>query len=91
MLLNIFLIIISSFAIAVVCAMCLQKDIFIKLLFLNIATSIGALFICCLGSYKANSSYIDIALIYFLLSVIANGAYLKYFSRKNQKEIDEKT
>lgn len=91
MLLNIFLIILLSFAIVVICAMCLQKDIFIKLLFLNIATSIGALSICCLGSYRANSSYIDIALIYFLLSVVANGAYLKYFLQKNQKETDERT
>ncbi len=65
----------------------LQKDIFTKILFLNVSTSLSALFICFFGTYKVNYSYIDIALIYFLLSVIANAAYLKYFlPRPNTKK-----
>lgn len=91
MVLNLFLIISLIFAVIVICAMCWQKDIFTKLLFLNTGTSIASLFICFLGSYKANNSYIDIALIYFLLSVIANSTYLKYFLQKNQNEANEKT
>ena len=64
----------------------MQKDIFIKILFLNTGTSLAALFICVLGTFKANNSYIDIALIYFLLSVIVTSAYLQYFLQKHQKE-----
>ncbi len=63
-----------------------QKDIFNKILFLNVATSTGALFICFLGTIRVNSSFIDIALIYFLLSIVANCAYLKYFMQKDKHE-----
>lgn len=84
--LNIYLIISLIFSVIVICGLFWQKDIFTKLLFLNSGTSLASLFICFLGSYKVNSSYIDIALIYFLLSVIATSAYLKYFLQKHQKE-----
>jgi multisubunit Na+/H+ antiporter MnhF subunit len=71
----------------VVCGALLSKDdIFLKLLFLNTGTSLASLFICFLGSVKANSSYFDIALIYFLLSVISSSAYLKYCLQKSQME-----
>ncbi|WP_342272373.1 monovalent cation/H+ antiporter complex subunit F [Candidatus Tisiphia endosymbiont of Parasteatoda lunata] len=53
-------------------------NIFVKLLVLNSLTSIITLFICFLGSFKMNNCYLDIAIIYFLLSFIASGAYLKY-------------
>ncbi len=72
------------FACIVICGAFLQRDIFTKLLFVNTGTSLAALFICFLGSFKANSSYIDIAFIYFLLSVIATSAYLKYFLQKHK-------
>jgi len=62
-----------------------QKDVFTKLLFMNIATSLTALFICFMGVFKTNNSYIDIALIYFLLGVTGNIAYLKYFSKNDTK------
>ena len=64
----------------------LQKEIFTKLLFLNAGTGLASLLICFLGSYKFNNSYIDIALIYFLLSAIGTSDYLKYFLQKQQKE-----
>lgn len=83
---NICLIISLAFSLVVIYGVFSQKEIFTKLLFLNTGTSLASLFICFLGSYKVNSSYIDIALIYFLLSVIANLAYLKYFLQKHQKE-----
>ena len=84
--LNIFLIILSILSIIVICGIFLQKEIFTKLLFLNTGTSLASLFICFLGSYKVNNSYIDIALIYFLLSVVGTSAYLKYFLHKHQIE-----
>ena len=72
------------FACIVICGAFSQRDIFTKLLFVNTGTSLASLFICFLGSFKANSSYIDIAFIYFLLSVIATSAYLKYFLQKHK-------
>ncbi len=87
--LNIFLIIILIFAAIVICGALMQNDVFIKLLFLNNGTSIISLFICFLGSFKVNNSYIDIALIYFLLSVIATNAYLKYFIHQHKKEASD--
>ncbi|KJV89668.1 multiple resistance and pH regulation F family protein [Rickettsia bellii str. RML An4] len=44
-----------------------------------------SLFICCLGLYLGNSSYLDIAIIYFLLSFIATNGYLKYFVYESSK------
>ena len=72
------------FACIVICGAFLQRDIFTKLLFVNTGTSLAALFICLLGSFKANSSYSNVAFIYFLLSDIATSAYLKYFLQKHK-------
>ena len=87
--LNICLILVLILSSVIICGAFLQKDIFIKLLFLNTGTSVAALFICFLGSFKVNSSYIDIALIYFLLSAVATNAYLKYFMQKHKKELED--
>ena len=87
--LNICLILVLIFSSIVICGAFLQRDIFIKLLFLNTGTSIAALFICFLGSFKVNNSYIDIALIYFLLSAVATNYYLKYFMHKHKKETSD--
>ena len=87
--LNICLILVLIFSSIVICGAFLQRDIFIKLLFLNTGTSIAALFICFLGSFKVNNSYIDIALIYFLLSAVATNSYLKYFMHKHKKETSD--
>lgn len=88
--LNICLILLLILSIVTVFGLFLQKDLFCKILFLNTGTSIISLFICFLGSFKANSSYIDIALIYFLLSVIASSAYLKYLMRRDKIEQEKK-
>lgn len=61
----------------------IQKDFFYKLLLFNSLTNIITVFIFFFGSFKANSSYFDVALIYLMLSFIASAAYLKYFSQKN--------
>ncbi|PCJ25486.1 MAG: cation:proton antiporter [Rickettsiales bacterium] len=82
--LNICLVIILTFSSIVICGALWQKDVFTKLLFLNSGTSLAALFICFLGSFEVNSSYIDIALIYFLLSIVATSAYMKYFLQKHK-------
>lgn len=67
-----------------------RRDIFERILYLNTGTSIAALFICFLGSFKANSSYIDIALIYFLLGSIVTAAYLKYFLATEERNPHDK-
>jgi multisubunit Na+/H+ antiporter MnhF subunit len=87
--LNICLILVLILSSVIICGAFFQKDIFIKLLFLNTGTGVAALFICFLGSFKVNSSYIDIALIYFLLSVVATSAYSKYFMQKHKKEVED--
>jgi multisubunit Na+/H+ antiporter MnhF subunit len=84
--LNICLVLVLVFASAIMGWAFLQKDVFTKLLFVNTGTSLIALFICFFGSFKVNSSYIDIGFIYFLLSVIANSAYLKYFLQKHKAD-----
>lgn len=67
-----------AFIAALVIGLLKSKEILVKLLFLNSMTSVAALFICVLGSFYFNDSYIDIALIYFLLSFVASIAYLNY-------------
>ncbi len=86
MLLNIVVGIIFLFVIIVVFSAFNQKDTFTKILYLNISTTLSALFICCIGTYTTNSSYIDIALIYFILSIISVSAYLKYFIQKKNEQ-----
>lgn len=82
---NIFLIILSLFISLITYLFIRKTDIFTKLLILNSLTSVVSLFICCLGFYLGNSSYLDIAIIYFLLSFIATNGYLKYFIYESDK------
>ncbi|HJD65951.1 MAG TPA: cation:proton antiporter [Rickettsia endosymbiont of Bembidion nr. Transversale] len=82
---NIFLIIISLFISLITYLFIRKTDIFTKLLILNSLTCVVSLFICCLGLYLGNSSYLDIAIIYFLLSFIATNGYLKYFVYESDK------
>lgn len=58
----------------------------IKLLFANSTAVLSTLLLCTLGSFKANSSYLDIAIIYFLLSYIASLGYLRYFLKTYQSD-----
>ena len=58
----------------------------VRILYLNIMTNIISLALAVLGTFQANSSYIDIALIYFFLGVVANIAYLKYYSEKELEQ-----
>lgn len=76
---NFYLVVTILFIGLIVCLLINGKNIFIKILLSNSLTSIVTLFICFLGSFKANNSYLDVAIIYFLLSFIASSAYLKYF------------
>jgi multisubunit Na+/H+ antiporter MnhF subunit len=63
-----------------------NKNIFNKILLLNSLTSLISLLICFLGSFGLNEFYIDIAIIYFLLSFIATLGYLKYFLQAKNKK-----
>ncbi len=76
---NFYLVINILFVALMIYLLLKNGNIFVKLLVLNSLTSIMTLFICFLGAFKMNSCYLDIALIYFLLSFIASGSYLKYF------------
>ncbi|MDR0296721.1 MAG: cation:proton antiporter [Rickettsia sp.] len=84
---NFYLIINILFVALMIYLLLKNGNIFVKLLVLNSLTSIITLFICFLGSFKMNNCYLDIALIYFLLSFITSGAYLKYFIGQSNKVI----
>lgn len=87
--LDIVLIVISLFLCLITYLFTRKTGIFTKLLILNSFAALVSLFICCLGLYLGNNSYLDIAIIYFLLSFIATNGYLKYFiheSNKNKAE-----
>ena len=88
--LNICLFIVIFCALIVLCAAFFRRDIFERILYLNTGTSITSLFICLLGSFKSNGSYIDIALIYFLLGSIVTTAYMKYFLTTQKRESHDK-
>ena len=79
--LNYCLIFLSLIVLLLIIGLIKNRNIFIKILFLNTITNIIALFICFLGTFTFNDTYVDIAIIYLLLSFIATLAYLKYFSQ----------
>lgn len=79
--LNIFASLITIFILISFIGLLLQKDILTKFVFLNFITNLAILFIVTLGSYKYNESFIDIAIIYALLSFIASEALLRFISR----------
>jgi multisubunit Na+/H+ antiporter MnhF subunit len=72
-----FILLISS-AVTITCAI-RSNDLFQTILFVNTSTSIIAVFMCVLGTFPANAYFLDIAIIYFLLGVVANLAYMKYY------------
>lgn len=53
------------------------KEVFAKFLFMNMMSNIAILIIVAMSSYKYNSSFLDIALIYSILSFIAPQGLLK--------------
>lgn len=85
MLIKLSLLIILILASVVVCAALFKKDVFERIIYLNTATSIAGLFICFLGTLASSIYFIDIAIIYFLLSFIATMAYMKYFLEKEEE------
>ncbi len=75
----------AIFLVLVLCSIILaflaliKNNFFIKLLLVNVSTSLMSCAICVLSSFHGNSSYIDIAIIYYLVGSISSIAYLKYF------------
>ena len=53
--------------------------IFERILFINSITNIGIVMLAILSSFEGNSSYIDIALIYSVLSFLAMKGFLNYY------------
>lgn len=86
MLLNIAVLIILLLGLSVIMLAAKSGDIFTQVLCLSASTNIVSLFFCFLGTYKVNSSYIDIAIIYFLLSCIGSCAYMKYFLQQGDSK-----
>lgn len=84
MLLNIATVFVLLLASIILMCLLIEKDALTKILLLNSSTSVISLFICLLGTYKVNSSYIDIAIIYFILGVVGSVAYLKYFLQEKR-------
>ncbi|HJK87105.1 MAG TPA: monovalent cation/H+ antiporter complex subunit F [Candidatus Megaira endosymbiont of Nemacystus decipiens] len=84
MLLNIATVFVLLLASIILVCLLIEKDALTKILLLNSSTSMISLFICLLGTYKVNSSYIDIAIIYFILGVVGSVAYLKYFLQEKR-------
>ncbi len=64
--------------------LCMGKSIFVKILFLNSLTTVTSLFIVIMGMSYGKGSYIDIALIYFILGFIGSIAYLEYFLKNRE-------
>ena len=80
MLLNIATFISFILGVAILGRALFEQDILTRILLINSGTTVMALFLCFLGSYSLNSSYIDIAMIYFLLTIVASCADLRFFS-----------
>ena len=53
-----------------------------RILFANSVTNIAIVIIAILSSFESRNSYIDIAIIYALLSFIAMKAFLNYSSNR---------
>jgi multicomponent Na+:H+ antiporter subunit F len=84
MALNILAIITSLIILVVVILLLITKEFLQKILVFGVLSNLAMLFIVILGSYKYNESYIDIAIIYILLSFIVNKAILQFvILRKN--------
>ena len=56
-----------------------EKDFFTKILVFNNITGIVLLLICFISTFIFNQTYLDIAIIYFLLSFVVSCAYYRYF------------
>jgi multicomponent Na+:H+ antiporter subunit F len=63
-----------------------KKEIFIKIMLLNYISGLIILIISTMSLHSFNSSYIDIAIIYVLLSFTTSIGFLNYFKIKNKKK-----
>ena len=67
----------SGAMIMLVLMMAYFKDFYQRLICMNMFGSVGILLIVTLGSYPYNHSFVDIAIIYLLLSYVVNMAVLR--------------
>jgi multisubunit Na+/H+ antiporter MnhF subunit len=82
---TLFTIFLSAIILLGIIALIFNKDIFTRILFLNYISGIAILLICTISIYPYNSSYIDIAIIYSLLSFIASLGFLNYYKNRNNQ------
>ena len=85
----IFLSFISIIILISIIALILNKEIFTKILFLNYISGLVILLISIISLYPYKSSYVDIAMIYAILSFIVSIGFLNYFKIKNDRKDDE--
>ena len=85
----IFLSFISIIILMSIIALIFNKEIFTKILFLNYISGLVILLISIISLYPYKSSYIDIAIIYAILSFIASVGFLNYFKIKKDRKDDE--
>ena len=76
--LTIFTFIVVLCILALIVGALFYRELFTRILFLNSLTNLVVVVISMLGSYKYNSSYIDIAIIYACLSFVVSQAILKF-------------
>jgi len=67
----------SGSIIALICIMAYFRDFYQRLICINMLGNIGSILIVALGSYQYNETFLDIAIIYLLLSYIVTMAILK--------------
>lgn len=74
---TIFTIILAVFLALLLIGLVIQKDLFSKFVFLSTISNITIVTIVAFGSYNYNESFLDIALIYSILSFIPAQSLLK--------------
>ncbi|MEY3197082.1 MAG: hypothetical protein RLZZ59_450 [Pseudomonadota bacterium] len=75
-------IILGLFLFAII-ALAIQRDFYERFLCFSLVTNIAVVFIVAMGSYRYNSSFLDIAIIYLSLSYIVNMVILKFASSQS--------
>ena len=69
----------SGSLVILVIMMAYFKDFYQRLICMNMFGSIGVVLIVTIGSYQYNQSFVDIAIIYLMLSYIVNMAVLRLY------------
>ena len=75
--LDIILYITAAIMVSFIVMMAQFQDFYQRLICMGLFSNVGAVMIVTLGSYQNNQSFLDIAIIYTLLSYVVNMAVLR--------------